>query len=83
MKKYFLATCAALALMTGHAFADEAEGAITAVDATAYTMTLDNGESYKLPDEFDITLIGEGMRVALAYDEVDGAKLITDMEQID
>jgi hypothetical protein len=44
------------------------------------TITLDNGNSYKLPGEFDVEAIKEGMLVLLAYDKVGDQNMITDME---
>lgn len=83
MKRLFLAAIASLALSAGAAMAEEAEGTIETVNVDSYTMALDNGQTYTLPAEFDISLIGEGMRVALAYDDVNGELVVTDMEQID
>ncbi|MEL6921720.1 MAG: DUF1344 domain-containing protein [Pseudomonadota bacterium] len=82
MKKRLAATSAILLTMSAFAHAGEAQGAITEVDAAAMTMTLDNGETYTLPAEFDVSLIGPGMVVALAHED-DAAKTVTDMEQID
>ncbi|MEM9999522.1 MAG: DUF1344 domain-containing protein [Pseudomonadota bacterium] len=66
----------------GVAFAGEAQGTITFVNANAMTVTMDNGETYTLPPEFDVSLITPGMVVALAHDD-DTARTVTDMEQID
>lgn len=63
-------------------FAGEARGVILGVNANAMTMTMDNGQTYALPPEFDVSLIAPGMVVALAHDD-DPAKTVTDMEQID
>lgn len=73
------AVCAAL-MMTGVAFANEAEGKIKKIDADASTITLDDGKSYKLPGEFDVASLKEGMDVLIAFDEINGQNLITDME---
>jgi len=62
------------------AYAAEAEGHIKAIDKEALTITLDNGKSYKLPGEFDVDSLKEGMDILIAYDEVGGENLITDME---
>lgn len=70
----------AAALMASTAFAAEAEGQIKSIDKDALTITLDNGKSYKLPGEFDVEALQEGMEVLLAYDEIGGENLITDME---
>ncbi|MEP9385762.1 DUF1344 domain-containing protein [Mesorhizobium sp. KR9-304] len=65
---------------SGAAFAAEAEGKIKAVDRDNLTITLENGNSYKLPGEFDVDAIQEGMDVLLAYDKVGDQNMITDME---
>ncbi len=62
------------------ALAAQTEGRIASVDRDALTITLDDGESFKLPGEIDLDALQEGMDVVLAYDEVKGEKLITDMQ---
>jgi len=74
------AALAAALLMATHAFAAEAEGKIKAIDRDNSTITLDNGKSYRLPGEFDVDQLKEGMDILLAYDKVGGENLITDME---
>jgi Cu/Ag efflux protein CusF len=79
MRTLIGAVAAALMLSTA-AYAAEAEGHIKAIDTDNLTITLDNGQSYKLPGEFDVEAIKEGMDIVLAYDEVGGENLITDMQ---
>lgn len=83
MKRLLIAALTPFLLLASNAMAEEAQGTIEAVNTSNYTMALDDGKTYTLPAEFDISLIGEGMRVALAYDDVNGALMVTDMEQID
>ena len=71
---------AALLMISSPVLAAEAEGQIQAIDRDNLTITLDNGESYKLPGEFDVEAIKEGMEILLAYDEIGGENLITDMQ---
>jgi hypothetical protein len=71
---------AAALLMSTAAFAAEAEGQIQAIDKENLTITLDDGKSYKLPGEFDVDALKEGMDILLAYDEISGENLITDMQ---
>lgn len=71
---------AAVFVMSGAALAAEAEGQVRSIDKEKSTITLDNGKSYKLPGEFDVDNIKPGMEILLAYDEVGGENLITDME---
>ncbi|MCA0279298.1 MAG: DUF1344 domain-containing protein [Proteobacteria bacterium] len=71
---------AAVLMMSGAAFAAEAEGQVKSIDKDKAIITLDNGKSYKLPGEFDVDNIKPGMDVLLAYDVVGGENLITDMQ---
>ena len=79
MRILIAATIATFALL-GAAFAAEAEGQIKKIDADNSTITLDNGKSYKLPGEFDASALKEGMEILIAYDQVGGENLITDIE---
>ena len=79
MRSVMGAIAAALLIATS-AYAAEAEGRVKSVDKEKMTITLDDGRSYKLPGEFDIGTIHEGMEILLAYDEVGGENLITDMQ---
>lgn len=74
-----LGALAAVLMISTAALAAEAEGRIKAIDRDNLTITLDDGNAYKLPGEFDADALKEGMEVLLAYDEVDGVNLITDM----
>ena len=75
-----IGAAAAILMMSSAVLAAEAEGPITQIDKDKLTITLDNGKSYKLPGEFDVEVIKEGMEILLAYDVVAGENLITDME---
>ena len=76
-----LATAAgALLMLTITASAGETEGQIKAIDKDQLTITLSDGKNYKLPGEFDVDSLKESMDVVLAYDEVGGQNLITDMQ---
>ena len=79
MRTLFAAIVATFALGSA-AFAAEAEGQIKKIDTDKLTITLDNGKSYKLPGELDVSTLKEGMEIVLAYDEVGGENVITDME---
>ncbi|WP_432420037.1 DUF1344 domain-containing protein [Nitratireductor mangrovi] len=71
---------AALLLIASPAAAANAEGTITAVDPETLTIVLDDGKTYKLPGEIDMSAIKEGIDIVIAYDVVNGTNLITDME---
>lgn len=79
MRNSFIAVFAAFSFATA-AHAAEAEGQIRDIDTDSLTITLQDGKSYKLPGEFDVTALKEGMEIILAYEEVDGQNLITDMQ---
>ena len=76
----FLAALIAAVAFGGTALAAEAEGQIQSIDKDSSTITLDDGKSYKLPGEFDVEALKEGMDILIAYDTVAGENLITDME---
>ncbi|MGB3390797.1 MAG: DUF1344 domain-containing protein [Pseudaminobacter sp.] len=78
--RILISAFAAVVMISSAALAAEAEGKVKAIDRDQMTITLDDGKSYKLPGEFDVDAIKEGMEVLLAYDEVSGVNLITDME---
>ncbi len=73
-------TLAAALFASSAAFAEDAEGEIKKIDAGKQTITLSDGNTYKLPGEFDVASLKKGMDVVLSYDEVDGEKLIADMQ---
>lgn len=74
-----LVVAAGLALSAGAAIAADDEGTVKRVDREKLTLTLDNGNTYKLSGEFDIESLKEGVDVVLAYDTVGGEKLVTDL----
>lgn len=76
-----IATAAfSLALFATPALAADAEGQITSVDQESMTITLQDGSTYKLPSEMDISALSDGMEVVVAYRvNDDGEKQITDM----
>lgn len=74
-----LVVAAGLALSSGAAMAADDEGKVQRVDREALTITLENGNTYKLSGEFDIEAIEVGVEVVLAYDTVGGEKLVTDL----
>jgi hypothetical protein len=64
---------------TSLAFAGEDEGKIKKIDADNMIIQLEDGKSYKLPGEFDMTAISPGVTVLLTYDKVGDVNLITDL----
>jgi hypothetical protein len=74
-----LAGAVAALMISAFAHAAEVEGQIKSIDRERLTITLDNGKSYKLPGEFDVDSLSEGMDILFAYDEIGGENLITDI----
>jgi Cu/Ag efflux protein CusF len=78
--RMLIGAVAALAMTVSAALAAQGEGKIASIDRETLTITLEDGKSYKLPGEFDMTAISEGVEVYFAYDTVDGQNMITDLE---
>jgi hypothetical protein len=77
MRKLITMAGAALVLAASSlaAVADGTSGSITAVDATANTITLDNGQTYVLPTGLDPLALKVGQSVSVRFIEEDGGKL--------
>lgn len=82
MNRLMIAAGAAalLAASSLSAFAAEVTGAITAVDPAAGTVTLEDGNTYVLPANFDLASLQAGATVKIIYEEVDGKLTITSVE---
>ena len=78
MRKVLAALVASLAI-TAAAAAGDADGKIKSVDAEKMTIVLDDGKTYRLPAEMDMSAIAEGVEVIIAYEAKDGVNQITDM----
>lgn len=65
--------------LTAALASETTEGQIKVVDAEKGTITLDDGKSYKMPGEFDVASLEVGSDIVIAYDEVNGERLVTDM----
>ena len=76
--RILLSAVAAL-MLSAASHAAEVEGQIKTIDRENLTITLDDGKSYRLPGEFDVDSLTEGMEILFAYDEIGGENLITDI----
>jgi hypothetical protein len=74
MKKLMIAVGAAtlLAASSLAALADSASGTIQSVDPTAMTVTLDDGNTYKLPAGFDAASLQVGSKVNIEFSKDSG-----------
>ena len=78
MKKLMVAAGAAALLAASSllAVADEATGSITAVDPTAMTLTLDDGNTYTLPADVDAASLQVGAKVIIEFSKDDSGKMV-------
>jgi ubiquinone/menaquinone biosynthesis C-methylase UbiE len=78
MRKLMVAAGAA-AFLAAVSFANAAEvtGAITAIDATAGSVTLDNGQTYKLSTSITASAWKVGDKVKLTFDDASADKMVT------
>lgn len=86
MRKLMVAAGAAmlLAVTPLAALADEASGSITAVDDYEMTVTLDDGNTYQLPEDSDTASLQVGDKVIIEYTkQADGAMVATEVKPQD
>lgn len=74
-----LVIAVSVGLFTGSAMAEDDEGIIKSINAEEQTITLDNGNTYRLPGEFNTEALVEGADVVVAYETVEGEKQVTDI----
>jgi hypothetical protein len=79
MKKLMITAGAAafLAASSLAALALDATGSITAIDPSAGTFTIDSGQTFALPSNFDVTSLKVGTTVTVTYDETGGKMTAT------
>ena len=58
----------------------DVEAVITNVDTASLSLSLDDGEKYQAPEEFNFEGLEPGVKVLVFYTEVDGARVINDLE---
>jgi len=80
MRQAIFASITATFLLSGTALADSTEGTIQAIDMTENTLILSDGKIYRLPGEFDYSVIKAGVRVLLFYDSDRSGRYVTDIE---
>ena len=78
MKKLMITAGAAafLAARSLAALALDATGSITAVDPMARTFTIDSGETFALPSDFNVATLKVGSTVTVTYED-DGKMTVT------
>ncbi len=81
MKKLAFLIAALVFALPHTAQADEVEGKIVSVDEGTQSLKLDDGNTYKLPGEFDYSVISADMKVLIVFDVNGEEKLVTDIER--
>lgn len=66
------------------AFAESAdvEATIEKVDMNNLSLTLDDGKTYQVPEEFNFDGLKAGVKVIVFYTEVDGKRVINDLDVV-
>lgn len=77
-----LAAVGMLAPLTSYAESADVEAVITKVDTTGLSLSLDDGKKYQAPEEFNFEGLSPGVKVLVFYTEVDGKRIIDDLEII-
>jgi Cu/Ag efflux protein CusF len=75
-----LGTASLLSPITAFAGSADVEATISAVNVEAMNLTLDDGKTYTVPDEFNFEGLEKGQKVIVFYTEVDGKRVIDDLE---
>jgi len=77
-----LATAGFLSPLNGFAESADVEAVIKAVDVNHMSLTLDDGKTYQVPDEFNFEGLVAGVKVIIFYTEANGKRVIDDLEII-
>jgi len=75
-----LATASLLAPVAAFAESADVEATIKKVDAKNFNITLDDGKSYQVPEDFDFNGLKAGVKVVVFYTEVDGKRVVNDLD---
>lgn len=66
-----------LAASSLSALADAVTGSIKSVDVATHSVILDDGNTYVLPEDFDVSVLKPGLELTFTYDEVDGKRTVS------
>jgi Protein of unknown function (DUF1344). len=77
-----LATASILSPLRGFAQSSDVEATIQSVDVNELSLTLDDGKTYKVPEEFNFEGLESGVKVLVFYTEIDGNRVVDDLEII-
>ncbi len=71
-------------LMPINSFAQsvDVEGTISKIDANGLSITLNDGKTYRVPEEFNFEGLKAGVKVVVFYTEVDGRRVVDDLQVV-
>ncbi|WJH39197.1 DUF1344 domain-containing protein [Aliirhizobium terrae] len=75
-----LATASIFSPLNSWAQSADIEATIKAVDVKALSLTLDDGKTYKVPEEFNFEGLEAGVKVLIFYTMVDDNRMVDDLE---
>lgn len=75
-----LGTASLLSPIAAFAGSNDVEATISAVNIEAMSLMLDDGKTYTVPDEFNFEGLEKGQKVIVFYTEVDGKRVVDDLE---
>lgn len=75
-----LATASIFSPLNSWAQSVDVEATIKSVDSKAMVLTLDDGKTYKVPEEISFEGLKAGVKVLVFYTVVDGNRLVDDLE---
>jgi hypothetical protein len=61
----------------------DVEGTITDVSTAELTISLNDGQVYQAPSEFNFEGLKSGVKVLVFYTEVNGKRMINDLELVE
>lgn len=77
-----LATANLFAPLNAFAQSVDVESTISRVDVKGLSLTLADGKNYKVPEEFNFDGLQPGVKVLVFYTEVDGKRVVDDLEVV-
>lgn len=78
-----LATASLLMPINGFAQSVDVEGTISRIDANGLSITLNDGKTYRVPEEFNFEGLKAGVKVVVFYTEVDGKRVVDDLQVVE
>jgi len=75
-----LATAGIFSPLNTWAQSADVEATIKAVDAKKLSLTLDDGKTYRVPEEFNFEGLKAGVKVLVFFTVVDGNRVVNDLE---